>query len=174
MIVAIVYISGCASGAKMENMTYQGSPKSYADELNDSLEVSNVSGGKKTNPLWISEISTEAFSSAVKKSLSTQGLLSEDGRFKLEVEMLRVEQPLFGLDLKVTTYVQYTLTDSTNNSIVFDETIVAPHTATFSDSFAAIKRLRLANEGSGKKNISEFLDRLAALDIKANEIALSE
>jgi hypothetical protein len=61
-----------------------------------------------------------------------------------------------------------------NNSIVFDETIIAPHTATFSDSAIAIKRLRLANEGAGNKNIEAFLEKLSALNIDKNEISVSE
>ena len=174
IFAAILYLSGCASGAKMENMIYQGGQKIYSDELNESLEVSNVSGGQKTNPAWTSEISSEAFSGAVKKSLLAQGLLSDNGRYKLTVKMLKVDQPIFGLDLEVTTHVQYTLLDSKENLTVFDETIIAPHTATFSDAFAAVKRLRLANEGSGKKNISVFLKKLSELKINKNEISLAE
>ena len=174
VIAAVIYLSGCASGAKMENMIYQGGQKAYSGELKDSLEVSNVSGGQKTNPAWTSEISSEAFSGAVKQSLLAQGLLSNDGRYKLTVKMLKVEQPLFGLDFEVTTHVQYTLIDSKENSTIFDQTIVAPHTATFSDAFAGVERLRLANEGSGKKNISNFLEKLSELKINKNEISLAK
>ncbi|MFW5427523.1 MAG: hypothetical protein ACKE8G_03180 [Methylophagaceae bacterium] len=174
LLAASAYLSGCASGAKMENMLYQGEQKSYSNELQNNLEVSTISGGQKTNPAWTSEISNEAFSGAVKESLLTQGLLSDDGKYKMEIKMLKVEQPIFGLDLKVTTYVQYILTDSTDDSIVFDETIIAPHTATFSDAFVAVQRLRLANEGSGKKNIEGLLEKLATLDIGKNEISLAD
>ena len=174
IVATIIYVSGCASGAKMENMTYQGDKKVYSEELHHNLEVSKISGGQETNPLWTSEISSEAFSGAVKQSLLAEGLLSEEGRYKLVVEMVKVEQPFFGLDLEVTTHVQYILTDSKNNSIVFDETIIAPQTATFSDSAIAIKRLRLANEGAGNKNIEAFLEKLSALNIDKNKISVSE
>ncbi len=71
---------------------------------------------KKTNPLWTSEISSEAFSGAVRGSLQAQGLLSDDGRYKLVVNMLKVDQPIFGLDFEVTTHVQY-FTDRFGNPI---------------------------------------------------------
>jgi hypothetical protein len=174
IFVAALYLSGCASGAKMKNMTFQGEQKSYFDVLNDNIELSNVSGGQKTNPLWTSEISSEAFSGAVRGSLQAQGLLSDDGRYKLVVNMLKVDQPIFGLDFEVTTHVQYLLTDSATQSIVFDETIIAPHTATFKDAFVAVKRLRLANEGAGRKNIEALLDKLSALQIDKNEVSLVE
>ena len=173
-IVTVMYLSGCASGAKMENMIYQGDQKNYSAELKENLEVSNVSGGQKTNPAWTSEISSEAFSGAVKESLSAQGLLSENGQYKLTVEMLKVDQPIFGLNFEVTTHVKYLLLDSISNSVIFDETIVAPHTSTFGDAFSGVERLRLANEGAGNKNIEIFLEKLSELQINKNEISLSE
>lgn len=80
--------------------------------------------------------------------------------------MVKVDQPMFGLDMAVTTHVKYTLVDSASGAKVLEETVVAPHTATFGDAAVGVKRLRLANEGSGKKNIDQFLDKLAALKIK--------
>ena len=81
---------------------------------------------------------------------------------------------MFGFDLEVKTHVQYTLTNSINNSILFNKTIVAPHTATFNDAFVAVKRLRLANEGSGMKNIEQFLEKLSELKINKNQISLAK
>ncbi|MDO8827591.1 hypothetical protein [Methylophaga sp.] len=174
ILAAMLYLSGCASGAKVENMAYQGAQKNYSEALKQSVEVGDVTGGKETNPLWTSEISSEAFSSAVKQSLSDQGLLSENGRYKLTVNMLSVEQPFMGFDLEVTTYVQYSLVDSQDNSVVFKETIIAPYTATMNDAFAAVKRLRLANEGAGQKNIEMLLEKLSELKITKNQISLAE
>jgi hypothetical protein len=174
IFAACVYLAGCATGATMENMTYRGDQKVYPEGLKGSMELFAVTGGDKTNPLWTSEISSEAFSDAVKESLSAQGLWSDNGRYQLNVKMLKVDQPMFGLDLKVTTHVQYLLTDTRNDTIVLDEAIVASHTATFNDAFAAIKRLRLANEGSGLKNIEAFLEKLSALNINKQEISVTE
>ena len=172
LVAAIVYLSGCASGAKIENMVYQGEQKTYPEELHNNVGLSNISGGQETNPLWTSEISNEAFYGALTSSLLAQGLLSDDGRYKLVVKMLSVDQPILGLDLEVTTRVQYILTDSTNNAVVLDEVVIAPYIATFSDAAFAIERLRLANEGSGKKNIEGLLEKLSRLRIGKNEISL--
>lgn len=166
------YLFGCASGAKMEDMVFQGPQKNYSDALQKNMEVAKVSGGEKTNPAWTSEISNEAFSEAVKNSLVSQGLYSPAGKYQLEVQMIKVDQPMFGLDFEVTTNVRYTLTNTITSKVVLDETVIAPHTATMGDAFAAVKRLRLANEGSANKNIENFLSKLSQLEIDPKEISL--
>lgn len=172
ILVVSMFLLGCASGAKMENMVYQGDKKNYDKNLTDSVAVASVSGGQKTNPAWTSEIDDAAFSGAVKQSLLEQGLLSETGKYELRVTMIKVDQPLFGLDLTVTTHVKYTLTNAESGVVIMDEVVIAPHTATVGDAFAAIKRLRLANEGSGKKNIEGMLEKLAKLKINPKEISM--
>lgn len=173
VLAMATFLFGCASGAKMQNMVYTpNQPAAFDAALKNEVGVESVSGGQDTNPAWTSEISNESFSGAVKNTLAAQGLLAENGQYQLKIEMLKVDQPLFGLDMTVTTHVKYTLTDTKSNSIVLSETIVAPHTATMGDAFVAITRLRLANEGSGKKNIEGLLNKLAKLKIKSNQVSL--
>ena len=175
MLMAVVaYLSGCASGAMTENMTYSGPAKSYESVLGKNLDVTEVSGGEETNPAWTSEISNDAFGDAVRQSLANQGLFAENGRYQLEVIMVEVDQPMFGLNFEVTTHVRYILTDRESGNVVLNETVVAPYTATVGDAFVAIKRLRLANEGSGRKNIEGLLDLLASLRIGAEEVSLKQ
>jgi hypothetical protein len=173
--LSIIFLYGCASGAKFENTAYtESSVLKYDEELKNNIRVSSVDGGEKTNPLWTSEISNEAFKEAVKLSLSNQDLLAENGEYQLKVKLLKVDQPLFGLDLEVTTNVNYVLTDTKTNKVVLNDVIVAPYTATMGDAFVAIKRLRLANEGSGRSNIEGFLEKLSALNISGSEVSLAD
>lgn len=175
VLAALIYLSGCASGAKMGNMVYEGPIKAYDTVLENNVNVTNVSGGKETNPAWTSEIDNEAFAGALQRSLQKQGLLSGSGRYQLEALLLEVDQPMFGLDFEVTTHVRYILTDRDNNgAVVLNETVVAPYTATIGDAFAAIKRLRLANEGSGKANIQGLLNKLNELQIQSGDISFAQ
>ncbi len=73
---------------------------------------------------------------------------------------MEVDQPFIGFDLTVTSSVHYIVTESASNAFAFDETITAAHTATVSDAFVAVERLRLANEGPIKENIRVFIDKL--------------
>ena len=177
ILLSIAFLYGCASGAKMENMIYDGTSidKSQFDRsLKQQVSVDTVSGGEETNPMWTSEISNEAFSGAVKQSLNNMGLLAPKGRYQLNVKLLNVDQPLFGFDMTVTTNVQYTLTDIKTGRVIFDRKVSAAHTATVSDAFVAITRLRLANEGSGKKNIEALLKHLLRLKIKPGNISMMQ
>ncbi|MGD8560361.1 MAG: hypothetical protein PVH04_11890 [Gammaproteobacteria bacterium] len=175
LLLAVLFLFGCASGAKFENMAYtETAGLEYDEGLKDEVGLSSVEGGEETNPLWTSEISSEAFQEAIKLSLSSQGLLSEKGRYRLKVKLVKVDQPLFGLDFEVTTQVKYELTDTVTNKVVLDEEVVAAYTATMGDAFVAIKRLRLANEGSGKNNIEGFLKKLSALNISASDVSLAD
>lgn len=170
IFVGCIYMFGCATGAKMQNMSYLGVQKHYSEELKVNLGVSSCTGGEET--AWTSQINCEEFSGAVKKSLLEQGLLSDKGKYQLEIKMLKVDQPILGFDMTVTTHVRYILTDITTKSIILDETISAPHTATVNDAFYGVTRLRLANEGSGKKNIEGLLEKLATLRIDSKEISI--
>ncbi len=175
LLFIAVFLYGCASGAQFKNMAYtETSGFEYDNALKNNIGVPHVTGGEKTNPLWTSEISSEAFQEAIKLSLSSKGLLSESARYQLKVTLLEVEQPLFGLDIKVTTHVNYVLTDTITNNVIFNDLITAPYTATVGDAFVAIKRLRLANEGAGRSNIEAFLIRLSSLQISVKDISLAE
>ena len=175
VLAALIYLTGCASGAKMGNMVYEGPVKAYDTALENNVDVTNVSGGEETNPAWTSEIDNDAFAGALKQTLQKQGLLSSSGRYQLEALLLEVDQPMFGLDFKVTTQVKYILTDRENNgTVVLNEMIVAPYTATIGDAFVAIKRLRLANEGSGKANIQGLVEKLSDLRIQPGDISLAQ
>ncbi|WP_067582805.1 hypothetical protein [Endozoicomonas ascidiicola] len=161
-----IFLTGCATGAKMENMVFtDSSGKTYSSELKSQVSVDDVAGGKETNPAWTSEISNENFKSALKTSLESQGLYSENGKYTLSANLIDVNQPMFGLDFTVTTHIEYKLAEKQTGKIIFNKTISAPYTATVGDAFAAIKRLRLANEGSGKENIKNLLSELANIDV---------
>ena len=175
LLVAVLslVVLGCASASKKESMINVPTDTGYKFEpvLEKNIGVSAVSGGKKTNPAWTSEIDDAAFKGALADSLKLRGLLAETGgKYQLEVKMLSVKQPLMGLDMTVGTKIQYILKDSASGKVVFDKTIDAEHTATMGDAFAGVKRLRLANEGSAKANIGKFIEELKKL--KASDISV--
>ena len=105
--IFISIITGCASGAKVENMiSTKSADERYDDGLKEQVLVQDVSGGKKTNPAWTSEISNESFKNALTESLKERDLYSENGRYVLSVVLVEVAQPLFGFN---TTCLLYTI-----------------------------------------------------------------
>jgi len=174
VVFCLMTLIGCAAPAQFENMIHKQAPdKAFDPELKGQVEIDAIQGGSETNPLWVSKISNSTFQRALEESLSIQGLLANEGRFNLKVTLLEVDQPMFGLDLKVVTSVSYIVLDNKTKVVLFDEIIKAAHTATFGDAFDAVTRLKLANEGSGKNNIKTFLEQLSKLDIKSGQLSLT-
>lgn len=165
IIAAAVNLQGCASGASVQGMTYQQA--AATQKLQGQVAVATPTGGKNTNPMWTSQVSSEAFEGALKASLLKAGMLGQSGQAPLTLssQLVNLKQPTFGLDMTVTATVTYQVTD-TAGKVVLKETIVTPYTATVGDAFVAVKRLQLANEGAIRKNIESLIAKLEALDMQ--------
>ncbi|MCK1791756.1 hypothetical protein [Pseudomonas violetae] len=172
----IALCAGCASPAQISGMSVsveQAKTSTYDSQLRNNIRLSEVNGGDKTNPLWTSEIDSPDFGAALKQSLANANLLGdESATYALSANLLRVDQPIFGLDFEVTSEVEYTLIETATNKVVLREMIRTPFTAGLGDSVIGIKRLRLANEGSARVNIISMLKRLSDLKIEAKQISL--
>ncbi|WEM41137.1 hypothetical protein PTW35_10840 [Photobacterium sp. DA100] len=175
VLIAGSLLFGCASPAQVENMKIDDSVNMTFDEkLTNAIAVNQVDGGEETNPLWTSEIGNAEFESALKHSLQLLTLIAKDGQpeYELSAQLMEVDQPSFGLDMEVTSSIRYVLIEKSSQDVVFDEVIVAPYTATFGDAFSGVERLRMANEGSAKSNITHFLEKLTGLNIDKSNVQL--
>ena len=168
---AIGLLQGCASPAVGVNMvvSVDAVPRASREPtLRGAIKIRNVAGGTETNPLWMSKVSDKEFAVALQGSLKSAQLLAADGQrpgYELDATLLSLEQPMIGLDLTVTCAVRYDLHEAGTGKRVLGKTVSAPYTATFSDAFVAIERLRLANEGSVRTNLRQLLDALLELQI---------
>jgi hypothetical protein len=166
VVVASLSLAACASGAKPGAMAVQVAQSTMIDAesgLTKAIAVPTVTGGKKTNPLWMSKVSSEDFAESLRQSLAATTMLATDSpRFSLSAELLQLKQPFIGASLTVTSTVKYTLVDAASSKMVWSKEITTPYTAKFSDSYLAFKRLKLANEGSIKANIQELIQQLIA------------
>jgi len=171
----LLVLGGCATGAKVENMSTEPvsveQKQAFDEQLKSQIAISETTGGKKTNPLWVSSISNEAFQEAVIQSLKANDLYSETGSYTLNIELQKVKQPIVGISMTVTTTVRYVLSDQANDRVLLDEVIVSPHTAKISDAFVGVTRLRLANEGSAKKNIEGLIEKIAKLKLDGVDVS---
>lgn len=161
--LALAALAACASPAEPQNMTVPAASAPYPAALRQAVCVGSVTGGAATNPMWVSQVDDASFRTALEGSLRNAGLLAAEPacRYKVQANLLGLSQPLIGLDLEVTAHVNYR-TGAEGRQPFLVETISSPYTATFGDAAIAIVRLRLANEGSIRKNITIWLDRLRA------------
>ena len=170
-VLAVTLLAGCASAPDVQDMAVtseviEGRP--FPSALVSNIAVANVAGGEQTNPMWTSEINAEGFKSALIESLQTAGLLAADpsqGEYQLIAVITSVEQPIFGLDLTVTTTVDYTLLDASDGEKIFHKMLTAGYTATVNQSFYGVERLKIANEGAARENIRSLLDQLRLLEL---------
>lgn len=162
-LAAVAALSACAQPADTTRMVVPATGAPFPAPLQAAMCVRAVTGGEETNPLWISKVDDKGFRSALTASMRANGLLAsaDPCPFPTDVNLLGLSQPVAGLDLTVTSHVNYKVHDAVGGPVVL-ETITAPYTAPFSEHFVAIVRLQRANEGSIRANIAAFFDRLRA------------
>lgn len=155
-------VFNCAFPSTKEGMTVKNyqSPKN----IGDKIFVKEAKGGSTTLPFWTSEIPNDNFTDAVKESLLKSKTFSNfasnwEGDWGLEIEIVDVDQPFFGTDMTVSTNVKYTLFKKGKKA--YETTINASATAEVSDTFFAVKRLRLANERAAESNIQKFIEKIS-------------
>ena len=168
--IAAIQLAACATAAKPEAMVAvsPASAQPFPQSLQHAMCVRTVTGGQKTNALWVSKVDDQGFKTALTSSLSGAGLVGEGSActFPVDVNLLGLSQPIAGFDMTVTSHVNYKVFDTAGQPVVL-ATVDTPYTANFSAAFVGTERLRLANEGSIRTNIGEFMDKLRAADIKA-------
>lgn len=171
LAAAIVSMTGCASPARVDQMTVAGQPNQRiaTSPLRHNLAIRDVTGGQETNPMWKSNIGSDEFEQALEGSLRAVGLLAprQAGTHMLTVHLEKVEQPILGISMTVTATVRYTVTERATGKDVFAKTITVPYTASFGDALLGVERLRLANEGAIRENITQLIDDIFRLDIQS-------
>ncbi|MCH8685995.1 hypothetical protein [Pedomonas mirosovicensis] len=164
LMLAGLALAGCASGAKPGAMVVPVNEARLVTEqspLFQSMQVQEVSGGQKTNPMWTSEVSNEAFAEALRQTLSAHALLAaEDGKYVLKAQLVELKQPVFGFTFTVKARVRYTLAKADGSETLLDEEVASEFSATTGDAFLGVERLRLANEGAIRTSIENFLNLL--------------
>lgn len=162
--MSLLSVAACATPSRPEMMALPattGLTAASGDLGYRSVTTINVSGGESTNPLWTSQVSNDDLKAALQQSLEAAGYMGSSGpAMTVTANMIELNQPMMGLDLSVTSRIQYQVTS--NGRVVFNDTVAATGTATMGDAFAAVERLRLANEKSIKENIKQFLTRFRA------------
>ena len=173
-VALVILITGCASPARVDQMTASGglSRTVPADSpLKGSIGIKSVTGGRETNPMWVSSVSSADFERALEDSLRSVNLLNpvpSSGRFQLVADLVRLDQPMFGLDMTVTATVRYSVVERSTGKEIYSRVIPTPFTATVNDAFVGATRLKIASEGTIKKNIEALIDELVKLKVQVS------
>ena len=165
LITAIsLSIQGCASNASHSAMSLNHNDIGTQpnQKLKSALAVRSVTGGKETNPIWTSEVDNAGFKSALSQSISVVGYGAEGRKAKyfVDADLQKLDKPLIGLTFDVTSTVNYKVEGEGFQKNI---PITATGSASFSEAWSGVERLRIANEKSIKENIRKFLIELSAL-----------
>jgi hypothetical protein len=165
---------GCASPARVDQMQVSSSLAARTSAANsqfkESIAIKDVTGGKETNPMWVSNVSSSDFARALEASLKDVGFLSpnnQGSKYVLIAHLRKLDQPMLGASMTVTATVQYSLIDRSTNVEVFARTVSLPFTAAWNAAFAGSERLKLANEGAIRVNIQQLIDDLIAAKVSS-------
>lgn len=161
LVICSIFLFGCATQSTSQGMTVTSLNITKINEkFKSAIAVAEVKGGKETNPLWTSQVGNEEFKKALEKSLALTGYLAKpgSGKFTLTAELISLDQPVLGISFDVKSTVNYELKNEVETKLI---PITAVGTGEFSDSWVGIERLRIANEKSIQKNISNFINALS-------------
>ena len=166
-LLVLLPLLGCAAGAGSVAMTVGpgAADLPVSSHHKGSIWVDQVRGGSETNPMWKANVSNGEFRSALEGSLKNQEYLApsaEGAKYRVTAELVDLDQPFIGLDFTVKATVDYVITQAQNVQAI-SKRIVASATATVSDAFVGVTRMRIANERAIQANIREFLRGVPSL-----------
>jgi len=168
LIITVCVLAGCATPAAVDQMAVYLPVTQTNQIFKNSIGVTAVTGGKETNAMWTSQVSSDSFKRALEQSLENAGMFSKiatGGKYQLTADLTRLDQPMVGFDMTVTSTVRYSLIDTQSRNEVYARVVQIAYTASMSDAFMGSTRLKLANEGAVKANIQALINDLIALKL---------
>jgi|SRR6218665_2333706 len=172
---------GCAAPARVEQMQTNTNmaTRTAVDKspMREAVAIRDVTGGKDTNPMWVSNVSSSDFERALELSLKDAGLLAANkhgSKYVLVAHLSKLDQPFAGASMTVTATVRYILVDRLTNKEVLEKTLATPYTAAWNEAFLGTERLKLANEGAVRANIQQLIDALVALKVASTDVQIGK
>ena len=172
-VATLTVLAGCATPARPDQMVAATAPAHRAAvpaALRESIGVRDVTGGRETNPLWVSNVGSAEFERALEDSLRNAGLLSPvrgGARYQLSADLKKLDQPIMGFDMTVTATINWHLVERSSGRNVLQREIGTPYTAKMGDAFLGQERMKLANEGAIRRSIEVFIEEILRLPVDA-------
>jgi hypothetical protein len=151
VISILLMLGGCASIAP-EQIT----PR---DLLLDQIEgKSNVRVSGSNEQI----IKNEDLKLAVESAILSSQLFSGMGRnLNVNVSVLSIKNPMFGMDLTAEARVRWQIFNADSKEEIFNSVFSSSHTSTVGDHVVAVQRLKMANQEALRKNIEMALKAIS-------------
>lgn len=164
--IAALNLAGCAAPASRDSML----PSLTMSKKHPYSVAVETKGGSETGSMDSSNISNADFKAAIETSIINSGLFKnvvqgKGGDYELTVNVVQLSKPMFGLDMKVDLETTWSLVRASDRSAVMQKVIKTTYTATPSDAFVGMTRLRMAVEGAARENIAQGLKAISELSL---------
>jgi hypothetical protein len=160
-------LTGCATPVNRQAMTPQEVvlsnhyPYSVHVQTNGGSETSATGGINISDADLKAAIEDAVIQSKVFKSV----VQSAGGDFELNVRVVSLSKPIFGLTFTVEMETAWSLIKVADHSVVMRKSVKSRGTATTDDAFLGATRLRLAVENAARENINQGLKAVAELSL---------
>lgn len=155
-------LGGCASPADRSAMT----PKNItvSKHFPHSLRV-QTSGGAETGAMDSSNVSDADLKAAIEDAIAQSKLFKtivqgSNGDYELSVRVVSLSKPLFGGTFTVDMETAWSVTKVSDRSVALRKSVKSSGTATMSDAFAGVTRLRMAVETATRNNIEGYIQEI--------------
>ena len=163
-IAAAAALGACAKPATVPAMVPDvAGLASAASPFRSAIAVGIVSGGRGRAKLWTAHVGNAEFREALVRALTDAGLAAgQGGRYRLDADLQKLEEPFAGFAMTVEATIAYRLTDTTNGAVTYQNTVTTPATATMDDALDGLARLRIANERAIRANLRKLIEELSS------------
>jgi hypothetical protein len=163
-IAAAAALGACAKPATVPAMVPDvAGLASAASPFRSAIAVGIVSGGRGSAKLWTAHVGNAEFREALVRALTDAGLAAgQGGRYRLDADLQKLEEPFAGFAMTVEATIAYRLTDTTNGAVTYQNTVTTPATATMDDALDGLARLRIANERAIRANLRKLIEELSS------------
>ena len=174
LLATALVLAGCATPANQQAMTV-AKPVAVKNQHPFTVSVT-TSGGAATGSAESSNISNDDLKTAIETSIKESKLFKEvvqgsAGQYQLNVAVTQLDKPMFGASFTVTLETAWTLVRASDKAVVWRKAIKGAHTATMSDAFVGVTRLRLALEGAARANIEQGIAGVSDVTMDGNRQA---
>jgi len=162
VVIVLASLALAACGASAPRSRVAPDATRAAGDLSGQLRVLREPAGTTANALWTPELDGVGFNTLLERRLTEAGLLAADAAsapYTVSAELLRLDQPLEGINYEVKCKVNYRVTGATGSR---ELPILSTGGATVLDHVVATRRLAIASERAVEANIRAFIAALAA------------
>lgn len=166
LVVAAAALSGCAIAPSTPASLVPASVEAGTRHAQTvSVAVSGVSAHATAQRHLSDATVADAISAAIEKNKTfSQVIKSGSGNLRLNVALISADYPAMGLNFTVKNEMIWELKRADGSS-VWKESIRSEGSATTSEAFAGVERVRLAAERAMSNNIAQGLGQIAKLKL---------